>query len=66
MASRMWIGNIDRCWEVMQEVWARRDAVEKAKQEKENMRRPGDGMGMVHSESSEKEIRGGVGNGGGL
>ena len=26
MASRMWIGNIDRCWEVIKEVWDRRDA----------------------------------------
>jgi hypothetical protein len=40
MASRMCIGNIDRCWEVMREVWSRRDAakaektaVEKGKQQ---------------------------------
>ncbi|KAI9823437.1 MAG: hypothetical protein M1832_002448 [Thelocarpon impressellum] len=26
MANRMWIGNIDRCWEVIKEVWDRRDA----------------------------------------
>ncbi|KAI9846056.1 MAG: hypothetical protein M1838_001418 [Thelocarpon superellum] len=26
MARRMWIGNIDRCWEVIKEVWDRRDA----------------------------------------
>lgn len=26
MASRMWIGNIDRCWEVIKEVWDRRDS----------------------------------------
>lgn len=26
MAQRMWIGNIDRCWEVIREVWDRRDA----------------------------------------
>ncbi|KAI9841809.1 MAG: hypothetical protein M1837_000353 [Sclerophora amabilis] len=25
MISRMWIGNIDRCWEVVKEVWGRRD-----------------------------------------
>lgn len=55
MASRMWIGNIDRCWEVMQEVWARRDAAERAKTERENMRRPRAGMGMVHSETSKRK-----------
>ena len=26
MSSRMWIGNVDRAWEVVQEVWRRRDA----------------------------------------
>jgi len=56
MASRMWIGNIDRCWEVMQEVWSRRDAAEKAKTEKEKQRRPGAGMGMIHSESSKRKF----------
>jgi hypothetical protein len=25
MVARMWIGNIDRCWEVVREVWKRRD-----------------------------------------
>lgn len=30
MASRMCIGNIDRCWEVIKEVWDRRDADEAA------------------------------------
>ncbi|KAI9750958.1 MAG: hypothetical protein M4579_006238 [Chaenotheca gracillima] len=25
MINRMWIGNIDRCWEVIKEVWERRD-----------------------------------------
>ena len=28
MMSRMLIGNLDRCWEVVQEVWSRRDADE--------------------------------------
>lgn len=56
MASRMWIGNVDRCWEVMQEVWARRDAAEKEKADKEKARRPGGGMGMVHSESSKRKF----------
>ncbi len=56
MATRMLIGNIDRCWEVMQEVWSRRDAFWKAKEEKENQRRPGYGMGMVHSEISQRRF----------
>lgn len=56
MASRMLIGNIDRCWEVMQEVWSRRDAFWKAKEEKENQRRPGYGMAMVHSELSKRKF----------
>ena len=56
MAMRMLIGNIDRCWEVMQEVWSRRDAFWKAKEEKENQRRPGYGMGMVHSEISKRKF----------
>lgn len=28
MISRMWIGNVDRCWDVVQEVWKRRDKFE--------------------------------------
>ena len=28
MVQRMWIGNLDRCWEVINEVWNRRDADE--------------------------------------
>lgn len=54
MASRMWIGNIDRCWEVMQEVWSRRDSAEAAESEKKNARRPG--QSMVHSESSKRKF----------
>ena len=34
----MCIGNIDRCWEVIQEVWARCDAAEAAKAEKVKLR----------------------------
>jgi hypothetical protein len=56
MSMRMLIGNIDRCWEVMQEVWSRRDLFWKAKEEKENRRRPGYGMGMVHSEDSKRKF----------
>jgi len=54
MASRTWIGNIDRCWEVMQEVWARRDAAAAAKTEKENA--PEQDEGMVHGESSKSKF----------
>lgn len=56
MASRMWIGNIDRCWEVMQEVWTRRDNAEKAKAEKESLRRPRHRASIVHSEDSRKKF----------
>ncbi|CAL3972975.1 unnamed protein product [Diplocarpon coronariae] len=57
MASRMWIGNIDRCWEVMQEVWSRRDAAEAAKNAAEKRKlRPGSSM-MVHSESSKRKFQ---------
>lgn len=53
MASRMWIGNIDRCWEVMQEVWARRDESEAAQTAKElGKMRPI----IVHSESSKRRF----------
>jgi len=53
MASRMWIGNIDRCWEVMQEVWSRRDAAQAAKDAAEKAKqRPS----MVHSESSKRKF----------
>jgi hypothetical protein len=33
MVQRMWIGNVDRCWEVMQEVWSRRDQAAEKKRE---------------------------------
>lgn len=53
MAARMWIGNIDRCWEVMQEVWARRDEMEAAKTAAElGKQRPF----IVHSESSKRRF----------
>ncbi|KAH9209240.1 fungal-specific transcription factor domain-containing protein [Leptodontidium sp. 2 PMI_412] len=56
MASRMWIGNIDRCWEVMQEVWSRRDAAEAARNAAEKGKvKPGMSM-MVHSESSKRKF----------
>ncbi len=53
MASRMWIGNIDRCWEVMQEVWSRRDAAEALKTALEKgKQRPV----ILHSESSKRKF----------
>jgi hypothetical protein len=51
----MWIGNIDRCWEVMQEVWSRRNQVEKAKAEEENLRRPRHDD-IIHSENSKRKF----------
>lgn len=58
MASRMWIGNIDRCWEVMQEVWSRRDAHEAAlaAAAEKGRQRPGAGSAMVHSEVSKRKF----------
>ena len=56
MVSRMWIGNIDRCWEVMQEVWSRRDAAEAARTAAEKgKQRPGM-TAMVHSETSKRKF----------
>ena len=55
MASRMWIGNIDRCWEVMQEVWSRRNQAEQAKAEQERLRRPRLEE-IMHSESSKRKF----------
>jgi len=57
MVRRMWIGNVDRCWEVMQEVWSRRDADAAIKSEVANAKRAGSGgMGMVHSEDSKRRF----------
>ena len=39
MASRMWIGNIDRCWEVIKEVWDRRDSDEADRYRRQRFRR---------------------------
>lgn len=33
MEQRMWIGNIDKCWQVTQEVWRRRDVFELAQEQ---------------------------------
>ena len=40
MASRMWIGNIDRCWEVIREVWDRRDSHDAADRYRQAFRHP--------------------------
>ncbi|QSZ37322.1 hypothetical protein DSL72_009420 [Monilinia vaccinii-corymbosi] len=45
MARRMWIGNIDRCWEVMQEVWRRRDELAR-REERELMEKRGQLRGI--------------------
>ncbi|TGO85630.1 hypothetical protein BPOR_0378g00070 [Botrytis porri] len=66
MGRRMWIGNIDRCWEVMQEVWRRRDEVAR-KKEQELMRKNGGRMGMsgMHGGPSDnmRRFEGGMENG---
>lgn len=73
MGRRMWIGNIDRCWEVMQEVWRRRDEVARRK-EQELMKRHGGRMGGIaamHGASRdsmkrfEEEMENGIGIGDG-
>jgi hypothetical protein len=57
MSNRMWIGNIDRCWEVMQEVWSRRDAAEAAKLAAEKgKQRSGAASAIMHSESSKRKF----------
>lgn len=38
MAQRMLIGNIDRCWEVIREVWDRRDSYDAEKMQREQRR----------------------------
>ncbi|KAI9880951.1 MAG: hypothetical protein M1830_009445 [Pleopsidium flavum] len=38
MAQRMLIGNIDRCWEVIKEVWDRRDSYDAEKRQREQRR----------------------------
>lgn len=35
LSARMWIGNVDRAWEVMKEVWDRRDAQNRQKDAEE-------------------------------
>lgn len=64
MARRMWIGNIDRCWEVMQEVWSRRDlkvANTPLKQDKGTHKRKVEiehaPMGMVNYGSLTKRLK---------
>ncbi len=53
MANRMWIGNIDRCWEVIQEVWRRRDAAEAAQMTKKEKSRPA----MVYAENAKRKFQ---------
>jgi hypothetical protein len=53
MASRMWIGNIDRCWEVMQEVWSRRDEAQAAKEAAEQAKQR---HRIMHSESNKRKF----------
>ncbi len=53
MAKRMWIGNIDRCWEVIQEVWRRRDAAEAARVAKKEKSRPA----VAHLANSKRKFQ---------
>lgn len=56
MAARMWIGNIDRCWEVMQEVWCRRDGAEAARNAAQEGKRRSTTSRIMHSESSKRKF----------
>ncbi|KAI9809086.1 MAG: hypothetical protein M1825_002375 [Sarcosagium campestre] len=47
MMSRMWIGNLDRCWEVVKEVWNRRDALDAEMAAQQT--RLGDALGALSS-----------------
>ncbi|KAI9641620.1 hypothetical protein NHQ30_009474 [Ciborinia camelliae] len=68
MGRRMWIGNIDRCWEVMQEVWRRRDEISRQK-ERELLKKNGGRMGTshgMHGGSNSRRFEDGMGNGNGI
>lgn len=56
MSNRMLIGNIDRCWEVMQEVWSRRDAAEAARNAAQKGKMRSSSSLMNHSESSKRRF----------
>jgi hypothetical protein len=56
MVRRMWIGNIDRCWEVMVEVWRRRDTVEQERAELANLRKGSLRAEIVHSEINKRKF----------
>ena len=53
MSQRMWIGNIDKCLVVTQEVWNRRDMAEAAKEAAKLTQRR---SMMMHSESSKRKF----------
>lgn len=53
----MCIGNIDQCWEVMQEVWARCDAAGAAKKAAgKGKQRSCAAVMMIHFESSKRRL----------
>jgi hypothetical protein len=56
MSQRMWIGNIDKCWVVTQEVWRRRDD---ALALRESLKAPPQPMwlAMMHSEPSKRKFK---------
>ncbi|KAH0613864.1 uncharacterized protein H6S33_005750 [Morchella sextelata] len=60
MCSLMWIGNIDKAWEVVREVWSRRDSFEL---ERQRMQTPPPSTSRYHSppieEPSSKRVSGG-------
>ncbi|KAI9786328.1 MAG: hypothetical protein M1816_008070 [Peltula sp. TS41687] len=47
MTSRMWIGNVERCWEVVKEVWRRRDVYDEEQRMKALFQRGGGGSRNV-------------------
>ncbi|RQM08410.1 hypothetical protein DH86_00000426 [Scytalidium sp. 3C] len=56
MSRRMWIGNVDRCWEVIQEVWSRRDEFYAAKEENDRKRREQRGGGGAAGKNGLDEL----------
>jgi len=49
LSARMWIGNVDRAWEVMREVWDRRDAHSRRKDAEELLMRNASSIRATYS-----------------
>ncbi|KAI9743796.1 MAG: hypothetical protein M1818_002530 [Claussenomyces sp. TS43310] len=56
MGQRMWIGNIDKCWQVTKEVWRRRDEYELAEEQRRASRTSSRLPSIAHGESSKRKL----------